>query len=70
MPLFKQRITAGGGQSFDVLCPRCREVIPAKEVHQSGEGVGIRVVEGDYLCECNYSVKVIERIPRIQGDQL
>lgn len=71
MPLFKP-ILAGqskSGQMQYVICPRCREEIEGDEVFVSGEGIGMRRVEGDYSCSCGYSVKVIEVYPFINRSQ-
>lgn len=70
MALFKNRINTDGGQSFVVLCPRCRDACKEESVHMSGEGLNVRVIEGDYTHECGYSVKVTEKVPLIQGEML
>lgn len=70
MPLFKTKTNTDGGQSYEVICPRCKTPLQGDSVHTSGEGVNVRIIEGDYRCECSYSVKVTERIPLIQGEML
>jgi len=70
MPVFKTKVNTDGGGSYEVICPRCREPLKAKSEHKSGEGINVRIINGEYRCECGYQVDVSERIPLIQGEML
>lgn len=53
-----------GGQMQEVICPRCRVGLEG-ETFSSGDGIGMRKVEGLYKCSCGYQIEVIERYPVI-----
>lgn len=65
MALFKVIPKSKRGQHQEVSCPRCLVVLEGEEVYTSGEGLGIRKVEGTYSCPCGYSIIVTERYPMI-----
>lgn len=71
MPLFKPLPfnNTKQGQLQEVICPRCKSVLEGEEVSSYGKGVNVRVVIGEYVCPCGYSVKVEENYPIINRAQ-
>jgi hypothetical protein len=70
MPLFNALSgDRANGQLQEPICPRCRSDLRVIDINSTGEGIGIRKVEGDYDCPCGYSVEIIERYPIIQKEQ-
>lgn len=67
MPLFKPMPFGKdkNGQLQEVICPRCKSPIEGEEVSSYGEGIGVRIVIGEYTCTCGYECKVEEHYPII-----